>query len=206
MTEMRLPCGPVARPFQTAASMRHGALDLGPAIHLAKGRVHEVLGDAADMFAILAASQMKGPVFWIGSKREIDTLSPIALQDFLDPTRLILIAGVSRTEILWATEQALRACGSACVLAAPGRGPDLRESRRLQIAAEESGAIGVMPVQGKAVTSAAETRWLCEAAGDRAWNWTCTKNRRGNGGAWRVTWEEDGHAPGAIHLAAATAV
>ena len=205
MTEIRLPHEPVARPFQTIASMRHGALTLGSAIHLAKGRVHEVRGGAADMFAILAASQMNGPVFWTGSKREIHTLSPIALQDFLDPARLTLIVGVSRTEILWATEQALRTCGSACVIAEPGRGPGLRESRRLQIAAEESGAIGIMLVQGKATTSAAETRWLCEAAGSRTWNWTCTKNRRGSGGAWRVTWEENGHAPGAIHLAAATA-
>ena len=194
--------------FRASSPVRHSVLDLGPGLSLARGRVHEVLGNAADMFAVLAASRMSGSIFWIGAQREIETLDPAALQDFLDPARITLIAGVSRAEILWAAEQALRT--PAAIIAEIGQGPDLRESRRLQIAAEESGAVGIMLINGRAQTSAAETRWECRQAGENQWAWICTKDKRGGGGAWRVSWEGEGDAnggrqTGAIHLAAATA-
>ena len=208
---MTAPSSPARLPqgaFRTISTARHDALGLGPGLSLARGRVHEALGNAADMFAVLIASRMSGPIFWIGLQREIETLNPAALQDFLDPARITLIAGVSRAEILWAAEQALRT--PAAIIAEIGQGPDLRESRRLQIAAEESGAVGIMLINGRAQTSAAETRWECRQAGENQWAWICTKDKRGGGGAWRVSWEGEGDAnggrqTGAIHLAAATA-
>ena len=183
----------------------------GP-VRLAKGRVHEAMGDSADMFAILAASRLSGPIIWIGLARDIGSIAPTALQDYIDPARVILTEGVSRSELLWAAEQALRAACAPCVIVELSGGPNLRESRRLQIAAEEGGGVGIILLHGRAHTSACETRWTCEAsnAGENIWTWTLNKNRKGELGAWRVSWvksETQGGAyeAGVIHLAAATA-
>ena len=86
------------------------SLCLSGAVSLAKGRVHEVMGDSADMFAVLVASQLSGPIIWTGLARDIGSLAPTALQDFIDPARVILTEGVSRGEVLWASAAgALRA-------------------------------------------------------------------------------------------------
>lgn len=186
---------------------KHGDLALGDGICLGKGRAHEVMGDAAEMFAILAASRLSGPVIWIGLSSDVGSLSLTALQGFLDPARVILVTGVSRMEILWAAGQSLRMKGASCVVVELRDGPDLRESRRLQIAAEESGCLGIILIHGRAYTSAAETRWLCEAssAGDASWFWRQTKNKQGQLSAWRVEWIGKENAPDTIHMAAATA-
>ena len=191
----------------------------GP-VRLAKGRVHEVMGDSADMFAILTASRLSGPIIWIGLSRDIGSLAPTALQAFLDPARIILTEGISRSEVLWAAEQALRSSCAQCVVIELSQGPNLRESRRLQIAAQEGGGIGLILIHGRAHTSACETRWQCEAsnAGDETWLWSLTKNRKGELGAWQVHWSKLENSPennpensggayeaGVIHLAAATA-
>lgn len=178
--------------------------------------MHEVSGDSADMFAVLTASKLSGPIIWIGLSRDIGSLAPTALQDYIDPARVILTEGISRSEVLWAAEQALRATCAECVIIELSGGPNLRESRRLQIAAEEGGGIGLILIQGRAHTSACETRWHCEAsnAGQNSWTWSLTKNRKGELGAWQVRWtqpkadsQESGGAyeAGVIHLASAAA-
>jgi len=129
-------------------------LCLADPVRLAKARVHEAMGDSADMFAVLAASRLSGPIIWIGLPRDIGSLAPTALQDFIDPARIILTEGISRSEVLWAAEQALRAACAPCVVIELSRGPNLRESRRLQIAAEEGGGIGILLIHGRAHTSA----------------------------------------------------
>jgi len=203
------------RDVGTLASLKLQAreeLCLAEHVRLARGRVHEVTGESADMFAVLAASHLSGPIIWIGLSRDISTLAPTALQDFIDPARLILTEGVSRSEILWAAEQAMRSSCAECVIVELSNGPNLRESRRLQIAAEEGGGIGFVLIQGRAHTSACETRWQCKSAnkGENNWSWSLTKNRKGELGTWDVYWakrENSGGAyeAGVIHLAAATA-
>ena len=71
-------------------SQGQNALTLSGPVNLVKGRVHEVSGDSADMFAVLAASKLQGPIIWIGVSRDIASLAPTALQDFIDPARIIL--------------------------------------------------------------------------------------------------------------------
>lgn len=183
----------------------------GP-VRLAKGRVHEVTGDSADMFAVLTASRLTGPIIWIGLARDIGSLAPTALQDFIDPARVILTEGISRSEVLWAAEQALRARCAPCVVIELSGGPNLRESRRLQVAAQQGGGLGIILIHGRAHTSACETRWHCAAScsGENAWLWSLTKNRRGELGTWHVNWTKNDKSGGAyeagvIHLAAATA-
>ena len=193
------------------------ALCLEGPVCLTKSRVHEVCGDSADMFAVLAASRLQGPIVWIGLPRDVASLAPTALQTYIDPSRVILTEGINRSEVLWAAEQALRATCAECVVIELSSGPNLRESRRLQIAAEEGGGIGLILIQGRVYTSACETRWQCTASnqGENNWIWSLTKNRKGELGCWQVRWSQSAqnendpsgecYEAGVIHLAAATA-
>lgn len=183
-------------------SASHGEIRLAPCLRLARGRVHEIMGDSAEVFALIAAGALEGPVFWTGSSRDVESLAPTGVQAFLDPARLVLTIGLNRGEVLWAAEQALRARCAACVVIELHDGPDLKESRRLQIAAEESSAVGLVVLHGRASTSAAETRWRCDAIPGGGWVWTCTKCKRGMPGAWRASWKGRHHAPDLVALAA----
>ena len=207
MKQRSLPNGVVTSALETINPKNHGVVPLGPEVYLVRGRVHEVQGDSAESFAMAAGSAMDGPVFWIGLREDVEALSPLGVDDYFDPARLVMTTGVSRLEVLWAGEQALRTEGIACVVIELRSGPDLRESRRLQIAAEESGALGLILIKGRAYTSAAHSRWQCDAIKDDAssWRWVCTKNRKGQSKAWRVNWRGNGNGPGVIHMAAATA-
>ncbi|WP_084399875.1 ImuA family protein [Henriciella aquimarina] len=191
----------------TAATLHgpaaHGDVRLSGPVRLARGRVHEVMGDGGEVFALAAAARYDGPLIWIGQAGDVASLAPSALQRFIDPARMILTIGQGRSELLWAAEQALRARSGPCVILELHDGPGLKESRRLQIAAEESGALGLVILHGKARTSAAETRWQCEAAAGTGWVWKCLKAKRGAPGAWQVSWIGGEHAPDLVAMAAA---
>lgn len=185
-------------------------------IVLPHARVHEVLGTASDSFAILTAAKTVGPIIWIGNRAAVSTLTPQALNDFIDPTRLILIETANRKETLWSTEQALRCQGAALVISQIHLGPDLKESRRLQLAAEQGGGLGIMLIERRAQSSAAQTRWICtskhggdadyEGLNSGGWTWELTKNKGGPVGAWSVAWQGGGYGQkGHVYLATATA-
>ncbi|MDE2790800.1 MAG: hypothetical protein OXI81_10305 [Paracoccaceae bacterium] len=192
-----------------------------------------MMGDSADVFAVIVASRLSGPVIWVGDRNAVDSLAPMALQEFIDPARMILTGCTTRKEILWASEQAMRTHGMSCVIVELHDGLTLRDSRRLQLAAGNSGCTGIILIAGRAHTSAAQTRWECVAspeeedakgreagdreAGDRGardrktmgWEWRCTKNRQGELGVWRLQWlgGEDGRAgkARAVRLVSASA-
>ncbi len=207
MDKISLPSGAIIGAAGELYPHAHKVLRLGDDICLALGRVHEVLGDSADVFALIAAAKVSGPVLWCGGGTDIGTLAPTAIQDFLDPARLLLVEGVSRGEVMWSAEQALRMSGVGVVIVELRDGPDLRESRRFQIACEESGALGLILIEGRAQTSAAETRWDCHAVSSAAydWEWRCTKNRKGEPGIWQVKWQGGRDGQDIVHLVAATA-
>lgn len=182
-------------------------------ILLAKGRIHEIEGPSADGFAACVIAATSDAAAWIGRRGDIYSLSPHALRTFFDPARLILTECLSRKEILWAAEQSLRMKGFECVILQLGTGPSLRESRRLQLAAEEGQTIGLVMIERGANSSAAQTRWHCAplpsplcAANDHQWRWECTKNKSGVCRSWDVRWRvkgkygEDGHAAGYVDM------
>ncbi len=192
---------------EVAAARLHGPvtfgeISLGTGLALARGRVHEAVGDSADMFALAAASATKGPVLWIGPTRDVGSLAPSGLQAFVDPARLILVTAGDRGETLWAGETALRARAAPCAILEMRDGPDLTESRRLQIAAETSGGVGIILIHRRVQTSAAETRWSCNASAAGGWTWICTKSKRGRPSVWQANWRGGTHAPDLVALAA----
>lgn len=189
----RLPCPP--------------DIEVAGTIKLRRGRIHEVTGNAADIFTLLAVAEYGQDVIWIGLRRDIDTLCPAGLQSFIDPRRILLVQGVSRGELLWAAEQALRADGAFTVILDMPDTLSLRESRRLQLAAETGRGCGFVRLQGPPATSAAQTRWHCTAfsSDPPAWVWHCLKGKNGEAGRWRVNLAGDGYAKDTLHLAATTA-
>jgi len=183
---------------------------------LQNGRVHEACGTAADAFAVVMAAKLSGPLVWVGRGAQVGSLAPTALQAFFDPRRLVTAGCESRKEILWAAEQALRCGGVAGVIVEIGMGPDLKESRRLQLAAEAGRSLGLIVIGRAAQSSAAQTRWQCEALPrtdtcGQSWCWSLQKNKSGRIGTWHVSWQahnkgRQGDGPsGDVHMVAASA-
>ncbi len=185
------------------------ALEFGAGALLRTGRIHEVTGRGADMSAILAAAWQQQTLLWIGLRRDIETLYPAGLQAYLGIEDIILIEAVSRGELLWAADQALRADGGFCVILEMPDTLSLKESRRLQLAAEQGGGIGLILLRGGVSTSAAQTRWHCApvCAAQPAWDWTCVKGKNGEAGRWQVTYPREQrrgqNAKDTLHLVAA---
>ena len=86
--------------FVKITPKNHGTVALGGSIHLVRGRIHEAMGNAADMLAIVAAAQTTGPVIWIAQRNGVESLAPAGFQQFLNPVRILAVHCVSRQETL----------------------------------------------------------------------------------------------------------
>lgn len=135
---------------------------------LAGGAIHEVLADpkgggSVDAFAVLiasavAASRSGGWVVWSDPDR---TLYPPALQaSGVALERLLLLRPRSPQEELWALAECMRCRGVAATVARVGRLTPV-QARRLQLAVEQGGGIGVLvrPDDARSAHYAAATRW-----------------------------------------------
>lgn len=191
-------------PARQATSLSQNFVHLPMGVSLARGRIHEITGLSVDGFAASVISQTHGPLIWVGRKRDVYSVCPLAAQSYFNPARLVTTECTTRKEILWAGEQALRSKGANCVVMQLCQGPNLRESRRLQLAAEEGQTLGLILIEKTAQSSACETRWQCNpiasehVANDTMWEWALIKNKSGIPGVWRVSWKEDAHATGHV--------
>ncbi|MGI3164411.1 ImuA family protein [Pseudooceanicola sp. 200-1SW] len=187
-------------PSLSAASARHGgpAPLFASAFPLRPARVHEVCGAGATAFAALTCARARaGALIWIRETWMRDQLSPLGLADFFDPSRLILARAPDAVDALAVAEEALRDSAVALVLLEVTRPLDLREGRRLQLAAKTGGATGLCLIPEGMGSNAAETRWRVQPlwAGARAGGadstllrWQLIKNKSGTLGAWDVCW------------------
>jgi protein ImuA len=138
----------------------------------ALGSLHEVMeagraGEHAACAALFAASvlaRLNGPVLWCLRRR--DLFAPALARVGLHPDRLIYAETYREADVLPAMEEGLRAPGLAGVVGEVTR-LSLTASRRLQLAAEKSGAIALVirrwrsDVEARFATepTAAVTRW-----------------------------------------------
>lgn len=161
---------------------------------LARGALHEVIGERNAITAFLAAAigrdARSEEVLWLTSE---PTLYAHGLAQMgLDHRRLTIVAARRTDDRLWAAEEALRELGYGAVIAEIDSA-DLTETRRLQLAAEKSGSIGFL-IRRDRQPSAALTRWRIEPArsdGYRpCWRVTLERCRGAEAGfSWDVEWD-----------------
>ena len=147
--DSRLPCGGLA---------------LGALHEVAGGGNGAIDGAAAALFAAGIAARTKGKVLWCIARP--DLFAPALAQAGLASDRVIYVeAGDDRT-VLACMEEGLRHGGLGTVVAEVGR-LSMTASRRLQLAAEGTGAIGIALRRWRRQTEAADfgqptaatTRW-----------------------------------------------
>lgn len=182
------------------------------------GAIHEFLSyspeDAAASSGFIAAlsSQLlsgKGFCLWISTRRYI---FPPALKSFgIAPERIIFLDHPRPKEALWALEEALKCKALGCVV---GEIPELSfsESRRLQLAVEESRVTGFIHRHRPRSenTVACVSRWKIRplesfapdelpGPGLPRWNVELLRVRNGRPGAWPLEWSKGAlrlvHAP-----------
>ncbi len=130
-------------PFGIKAIDRHlpgGGLALGALHEVAGGGNGAIDGAAAALFATGIAARIKGKVLWC--IRHPDLFAPALAQAGLMPDRVIYVEAGDETSVLVCFEEGLRHGGLAAVVAEVAR-LSMTASRRLQLAAEQSGTIGI---------------------------------------------------------------
>lgn len=146
---------------------------------MARAALHEVLATepgCGAAFAAMMLGRTAGTVLWIGSARAEWQAWPPGLAAWgLTPARLVLLRAERWRDALWAMEEALRCPAVGGALLVPGQGEswaeraplDLTATRRLQLAAEAGGGLGLIlradapELQGQ---TAAHTRWRVSPA------------------------------------------
>jgi protein ImuA len=174
-------------------------LRLTPEINLALARVHEACGPARRTFALWLAGQMRGPVLWIAPDWQAEALNPDGMAEFADPGRFIFVAPRRAPDLLWCTEEALRAGAAPLVVADLPGAPGLTPVRRMQLAAEtgaQTGAqtgtapLGLLLTPDSEGTRGVETRWHMAPAHEgttRRWRLQRRRARIGPPRDWTVT-------------------
>jgi protein ImuA len=197
----------------------HGSLDAALHGGLARGRVHELFAETSDDsastagFAAMLALRTVGrqaPTFWLRSdqaERHIGGVHASGLVELGgDPDGLVLGIAPDSKMLLRSAADAARCVGlKALIVECWGKCPelDLTASRRLALAAEQSGVtIFLLRLDAEPVPSAADTRWSVGAApsqaleanapGLPAFDIELLRRRAGPSGMrWRLEWDRD---------------
>jgi len=171
------------------------------------GAVHEFLTSgnedraATDGFiaGILSSlMQSKGTVLWISASRK---LFPPALKNFgVEPDRFVFIDLSKEKDVLWAMDEALK-CGALSAVIGELREISFNESRRLQLAVEQSQVTGfVIRNNYKSInTTACVSRWKITSLpsepiddlpgiGFPKWQVELLRMRNGKPGVWHMQW------------------
>jgi protein ImuA len=169
---------------------------------LARGGLHDLTfppeeaAGAATGFAAVLLGRAGGTVFWIAE--EPDAWPPGLARFGLDPALLVLVRAKG-ADALWAMEEVLRSPAAAGALLALARPPDLTAERRLMLAAQIGGGIGLLlRPEAEEAPGAALTRWRVASLpglgasrhdlGDPRWRLELLRCRGGRPGAWVLSW------------------
>jgi protein ImuA len=130
-------------PFGIKELDRHlpgGGLVLGALHEVAGGGNGAIHGAAAALFAAGIAARRRGKVLWCLTRP--DLFAPALAQAGLMPDRVIYVEAGDEKSVLICFEEGLRHGGLGAVVAEVAR-LSMTASRRLQLAAESSGTIGI---------------------------------------------------------------
>lgn len=203
------------RPPKGRTSLSLGLAQLDAALPgggLVRGGMHEFLPNPGDagahgLVASLLSGLSAGPILWCRHREKGDPLGqadmpygPGLAAMGLDAARLVLVRPDSEDEALWVLEEALR-CSSLAAVVGDGVLPGPVAIRRLQLAAEDGGALGllILPPLARPPPSVALTRWHVagmpdgpphEGGGRPRWLVTLLRARGGGSGRWEVAWDD----------------
>ncbi|MGO8176051.1 ImuA family protein [Rhizobium ruizarguesonis] len=118
-----------------------GGLAYGAIHEFAGGGAGAINGAATALFVAGIAARTKGKVVWCLARP--DLFAPALAQVGLHPDRVIYVEAIKEEFVLESCEEALRFGGLGAVVAETVRLP-MVTSRRLQLAAEGSGTIGLV--------------------------------------------------------------
>ncbi|SFK82297.1 ImuA family protein [Methylocapsa palsarum] len=163
--------GRKALPFgikEIDARLPEGGLALGALHEVAGGGNGAIDGAAAALFAAGVAARLRGKVLWCVSRQ--DLFAPALARAGLPPDRVIFVEAGDEKSVLACFEEGLRHGGLGAVVAEVAR-LSMTASRRLQLAAEGSGAMGVAIRRWRRQADAADfgqptasvTRWRVTA-------------------------------------------
>lgn len=189
-------------------------LDAFPNRSFPLGAVHEFLSASVEDAAatsgfvgglLSAIMKTKGTGLWISTSR---TLFPPALKALgLDPERFIFLDLKNEKDVLWAMDEALK-CAAITTVIGEVRNIDFTQSRRLQLAVEQSKATGfVLRHQvAKPGTTAFVSRWRISSLpsetlddlpgiGYSGWKVELLRIRNGKPGCWNIRWKHGAFVP-----------
>jgi len=161
---------------------------------------HEGLTASSGFITGILSSILKkgGAALWISSSH---TIFPPALISFgINPAQLIFIRLRNQKEILWTIEEALK-CEALTAVVGEINTLDLIQSRRLQLATEQSGVTGFLLRTHQRIfnTTACTCRWQIHSlqsetedglpgVGFPRLNVELLKVRNGKPGSWQLKW------------------
>jgi protein ImuA len=145
-----------------------GGLALGALHEVAGGGNGAIDGAAAALFSAGVAARTKGKILWCNTRA--DLFAPAIAQAGLDADRVIYVECGDDKTILACMEEGLRHGGLGAVIAEVAR-LSMTASRRLQLAAEGTGSIGIALRRWRRQTEASDfgqptaamTRWRVSA-------------------------------------------
>jgi protein ImuA len=153
---------------QIDAHLPAGGLALGALHEVAGGGAGAIDGSASALFAAGIAARTKGQVLWCVTRQ--DLFAPSLAQAGLSPDRVIHVEAGDEKSVLACFEEGLRHGGLGAVVGEVAR-LSMTASRRLQLAAEGSGTLGIAVRRWRRQTEAADfgqptaatTRWRVTA-------------------------------------------
>jgi protein ImuA len=139
-----------------------------------------------------------GIALWISACRSV---FPPSLKQFgIEPDRFIFIDLHNEKDVLWAIDEALK-CGALTAVVGELSEMSFTESRRLQLATEQSKATGfiIRTKQNKINTTACVSRWKISSLpsepvddlpgiGFPKWKVELLRIRNGKAGSWNLQW------------------
>lgn len=171
----------IAKPQAPVLPTGFPEIDAGlPRGGLCQGGMHEILGLAARRFALhllgqslqraasVAASVAFGhPALWVMSAGAGHCIYGPGLEALgVAPDRLVLAQCRTRQDLLWTLEEALKSGAFASICGECDTPLSATEARRLQLAAEAGGSLGLLVCEGQMPLSApgaVSSRWYADA-------------------------------------------
>jgi protein ImuA len=181
------------------AAFPNGSFPLGAVHELVCGNTEQATASGGFVTGLLSVLMKNGGVcVWIGLS---GNLFPSALKAFgVDPDKVIFIHLSKDKDVLWAMEESLKCAGLAAVIGEL-REIDFKQSRRLQLAVEQSRVTGFIlrNQSDKIGSTACVARWKIKplpseqadglpGLGFPRWQVELLRVRNGQPGKWNIEW------------------